>query len=59
MAPIEPEISFVQRKVAERTYEGEEQPNIENFVRAGQCSLPPIDAEKHLQNIIDCILPPK
>lgn len=61
MAQIERKLSFLQLNAAERAPEGEflEQPNIEEFVRAEQCSLPPIDTEKHLQNIMDCILPPK
>uniref|UniRef100_A0A915DPR0 Uncharacterized protein n=1 Tax=Ditylenchus dipsaci TaxID=166011 RepID=A0A915DPR0_9BILA len=35
----------------------EEEPKID-FVKASECSLPPINPDKHLQNIMDCILPP-
>lgn len=62
MSQLEPKVFFLQRSTAEKVPEGfqlQETENIEDFVRAGQCSLPPIDAEKHLQKIIDCILPPK
>lgn len=30
-----------------------------DFLKNAECSLPPINPEKNLQNIIDCILPPK
>lgn len=30
-----------------------------NFLKIAECSLPPINPEKSLQNIMDCILPPK
>lgn len=38
---------------------GEEDKQLKNFLRAADCSLPPINPEKNLQNIMDCILPPK
>jgi hypothetical protein len=48
---------LVQYKHREPSSEDPE-PKID-FKKAAECSLPPIDSEKQLQNVMDAILPPR
>lgn len=49
--------SLVQYKRREPATEEDEKPI--DFKKAAECSLPPIDPQKALQNVMDAILPPR
>lgn len=50
--------SLVQYNTPEMAPVDEEDIKVD-FEKAIKCELPPIDAEKQLQNIMDCLLPPR
>lgn len=54
---MHPEETLVQYKRREPATEDDERPI--DFKKAAECSLPPIDPDKALQNVMDAILPPK
>ncbi|KHN85982.1 28 kDa inner dynein arm light chain, axonemal [Toxocara canis] len=59
MSPVEEDRGLLRRSQREEVSEGDGCEDIPDFESLAESPLPPIDPEVQLQNIIDCILPPR